>query len=47
MKKNDPYAALRFKEFNIFLFVRFARAVPGVLLLGQGWWINVNTVLTR
>jgi MFS family permease len=24
MKKNDPYAALRFKEFNIFLFVRFA-----------------------
>jgi MFS family permease len=24
MKKNDPYAALRFKEFNIFLLVRFA-----------------------
>ncbi len=24
MKKNDPYAALRFREFNIFLFVRFA-----------------------
>lgn len=24
MKQNDPYAALRFKEFNIFLFVRFA-----------------------
>ncbi|MCX2681725.1 MFS transporter [Galbibacter sp. EGI 63066] len=24
MKKNDPYAALRFKEFNIFLIVRFA-----------------------
>ena len=24
MAKNDPYAALRFKEFNIFLFVRFA-----------------------
>jgi len=23
-KKNDPYAALRFKEFNIFLLVRFA-----------------------
>ncbi|QAA80486.1 MFS transporter [Aequorivita sp. H23M31] len=24
MKKNDPYAALRFREFNIFLFLRFA-----------------------
>lgn len=24
MKKNDPYAALRFKEFNIFLILRFA-----------------------
>ena len=24
MKKNDPYAALRFREFNIFLLVRFA-----------------------
>ena len=24
MQKNDPYAALRFKEFNIFLLVRFA-----------------------
>ncbi|HET8803443.1 MAG TPA: MFS transporter [Aequorivita sp.] len=24
MKKNDPYAALRFREFNIFLMVRFA-----------------------
>ncbi|WP_417443897.1 MFS transporter [Joostella sp.] len=24
MKKNDPYAALRFREFNIFLIVRFA-----------------------
>ncbi|MBO3115322.1 MFS transporter [Winogradskyella sp. DF17] len=24
MTKNDPYAALRFKEFNIFLLVRFA-----------------------
>ena len=24
MKKNDPYAALRFKEFNIFLIMRFA-----------------------
>ncbi len=24
MTKNDPYAALRFKEFNIFLVVRFA-----------------------
>lgn len=24
MKTNDPYASLRFKEFNIFLFVRFA-----------------------
>ncbi|MEB8329113.1 MFS transporter [Flavobacteriaceae bacterium KMM 6897] len=24
MNKNDPYAALRFKEFNIFLSVRFA-----------------------
>ncbi len=24
MKKNDPYAALRFKEFNIFLLIRFA-----------------------
>jgi len=24
MKKKDPYAALRFKEFNIFLIVRFA-----------------------
>lgn len=24
MKKNDPYAALRFREFNIFLWVRFA-----------------------
>ncbi|APY08377.1 MFS transporter [Winogradskyella sp. J14-2] len=24
MNKNDPYAALRFKEFNIFLLVRFA-----------------------
>lgn len=24
MSKNDPYAALRFREFNIFLFVRFA-----------------------
>lgn len=24
MAKNDPYAALRFKEFNIFLLVRFA-----------------------
>jgi len=23
-KKNDPYAALRYKEFNIFLFFRFA-----------------------
>ena len=23
MKKNDPYAALRIREFNIFLFVRF------------------------
>ena len=21
--KNDPYAALRYKEFNIFLFMRF------------------------
>ena len=24
MNKNDPYAALRFKEFNIFLLLRFA-----------------------
>ncbi|HEY6143644.1 MAG TPA: MFS transporter [Flavobacterium sp.] len=24
MKKNDPYAALRFKEFNTFLLIRFA-----------------------
>src|SRR5690606_10894467 len=24
MKKNDPYAALRFREFNIFLLIRFA-----------------------
>ena len=24
MSKTDPYAALRFKEFNIFLLVRFA-----------------------
>ena len=24
MNKNDPYAALRFREFNIFLFARFA-----------------------
>lgn len=24
MKKNDPYAALRFREFNFFLWVRFA-----------------------
>lgn len=24
MQKNDPYAALRYKEFNIFLLVRFA-----------------------
>jgi MFS family permease len=24
MKKNDPYAALRFREFNLFLSVRFA-----------------------
>ena len=24
MQKNDPYAALRFKEFNIFLIMRFA-----------------------
>ena len=24
LKKNDPYAALRFKEFNIFLLMRFA-----------------------
>ncbi|MCB0467875.1 MAG: MFS transporter [Aequorivita sp.] len=24
MEKNDPYAALRFREFNIFLLVRFA-----------------------
>ncbi len=24
MAKNDPYAALRYKEFNIFLLVRFA-----------------------
>lgn len=24
MRKNDPYAALRFREFNIFLMVRFA-----------------------
>lgn len=24
MQKNDPYAALRFREFNIFLIVRFA-----------------------
>lgn len=24
MKKNDPYAALRYKEFNIFLLLRFA-----------------------
>ena len=24
MAKNDPYAALRIKEFNIFLLVRFA-----------------------
>lgn len=24
MKKNDPYAALRFREFNIFLMMRFA-----------------------
>ena len=24
MAKNDPYAALRYREFNIFLFVRFA-----------------------
>ncbi len=24
MKKNDPYAALRFKEFNVFLMMRFA-----------------------
>lgn len=29
MTKNDPYAALRFKEFNIFLFMRF--------LLVFGW----------
>lgn len=24
MKKNDPYAALRFREFNVFLLMRFA-----------------------
>ncbi len=24
MAKNDPYAALRFREFNIFLLLRFA-----------------------
>ena len=24
MKKNDPYAALRFKEFRVFLLVRFS-----------------------
>ena len=24
MKQNDPYAALRIKEFNIFLLLRFA-----------------------
>jgi hypothetical protein len=24
MTKKDPYAALRFKEFNIFLLLRFA-----------------------
>ncbi len=24
MKKNDPYAALRYKEFNVFLIMRFA-----------------------
>ncbi|MDN6280199.1 MAG: MFS transporter [Psychroflexus sp.] len=24
MKKNDPYAALRFREFNVFLILRFA-----------------------
>ena len=24
MKKNDPYEALRFKEFNTFLLIRFA-----------------------
>ena len=29
MAKNDPYAALRFKEFNTFLFMRF--------LLVFGW----------
>lgn len=29
MKKNDPYAALRFKEFNVFLLMRF--------LLVFGW----------
>ena len=29
MAKQDPYAALRIKEFNIFLFVRF--------LLVFGW----------
>ena len=29
MAKNDPYAALRIREFNIFLFVRF--------LLVFGW----------
>ena len=24
MKKNDPYAAMRFREFNVFLILRFA-----------------------
>lgn len=24
MKKNDPYSALRYKEFNVFLLLRFA-----------------------
>jgi hypothetical protein len=28
LKKKDPYAALRYKEFNIFCY-RFAMVLPG------------------
>ena len=43
-KKNDPYAALRFREFNIFLLVRFAMvfawSMQFVVIEWQGYSIT-------
>ena len=39
IKKHDPYAALRFREFNIFLLIRFL-LVLGWSMQFIGHWIE-------